>query len=204
MDRSRSGHERKHGDVHRFLWLQFQQCRALFGGGEMTQQERDLAAKIIADYKEHYDFPAQGESHMHDCIMDALDGLAAERARVAGSVPHIDSLEIELRAANAKIALNEVEFDRLKTVIARGANNVQDLHNELREANDRLREVDRALDDVDYSGFYEQGIYTLKKSLVAANAKLVEAEQKLEEIEAWKEKAFEAHPNLDLDMEYRR
>lgn len=30
------------------------------------------ANQIIADYKEHYDFPAQGESHMHDCITDYL------------------------------------------------------------------------------------------------------------------------------------
>ncbi len=36
-----------------------------------------LADKIIAAYKEHYDFPPQGESHMHDCISMELDSLAA-------------------------------------------------------------------------------------------------------------------------------
>lgn len=34
---------------------------------------KEVAAKIIADYLEHYSFPSQGESHMHDCIMDALE-----------------------------------------------------------------------------------------------------------------------------------
>lgn len=32
-----------------------------------------IANKIISDYKEHYDFPPQGESHMHDCIMSEFD-----------------------------------------------------------------------------------------------------------------------------------
>ena len=33
-----------------------------------------IADKIIADYLEHYSLPndPQGESHLHDCIMDAL------------------------------------------------------------------------------------------------------------------------------------
>lgn len=34
-----------------------------------------------------------------------------------------------------------------------------------REDTDRLREIDRALDDVEYAGFYEQGIYKLKAEL---------------------------------------
>lgn len=46
----------------------------------MTDANAGLADKIIADYKEHYDFPPQGESHMHDCIMDALLGLRREQA----------------------------------------------------------------------------------------------------------------------------
>ena len=35
----------------------------------------EIAAKIIEDYKEHYHFPnaPQGESHMYDCIMGALN-----------------------------------------------------------------------------------------------------------------------------------
>lgn len=36
-----------------------------------------LADKIISDYNEHYSFPWQGESHMHDCIMSALENFAA-------------------------------------------------------------------------------------------------------------------------------
>lgn len=32
----------------------------------------ELTDRIIAAYKEHYSFPPQGESHMHDCIMDVL------------------------------------------------------------------------------------------------------------------------------------
>jgi len=31
-----------------------------------------LADKIIAGYKEHYSFPWQGESHMHDCMAATL------------------------------------------------------------------------------------------------------------------------------------
>jgi len=40
------------------------------------EQIRELADKIIADYKEHYDFPTQGESHMHDCIVGDLEEFA--------------------------------------------------------------------------------------------------------------------------------
>ena len=29
--------------------------------------------RVINAYKEHYDFPPQGESHMRDCLADALD-----------------------------------------------------------------------------------------------------------------------------------
>ncbi len=32
-----------------------------------------IADKIITEYKEHYDFPSQGESHMHDCITTVLE-----------------------------------------------------------------------------------------------------------------------------------
>lgn len=28
--------------------------------------------RVIANYQEHYDFPPQGESHMRDCLADAL------------------------------------------------------------------------------------------------------------------------------------
>ena len=31
-----------------------------------------LIERIISDYKAHYDFPQQGESHMRDCLADAL------------------------------------------------------------------------------------------------------------------------------------
>lgn len=44
---------------------------------------REIAAKIIADYKAHYAFPWQGESHMEDCIMgnlQALRGAVLEKA----------------------------------------------------------------------------------------------------------------------------
>ncbi len=37
--------------------------------------KKDIAAltdQIISDYKQHYDFPQQGESHMRDCITDDL------------------------------------------------------------------------------------------------------------------------------------
>lgn len=40
------------------------------------EQIRKVADKIIADYKEHYDFPTQGESHMHDCIVGDLEEFA--------------------------------------------------------------------------------------------------------------------------------
>ena len=44
--------------------------------GMNKEQIRELTNKIIADYKEHYDFPTQGESHMHDCITSDLEEIA--------------------------------------------------------------------------------------------------------------------------------
>src|SRR5882672_3453193 len=42
---------------------------------------REIAAKMLADYKEHYDFPWQGESHMEDCIVTNLRALSLESVR---------------------------------------------------------------------------------------------------------------------------
>jgi Lar family restriction alleviation protein len=46
--------------------------------GEAVGRKAELRAaeKIIADYKEHYDFPDQGESHMHDCITSYIGTLS--------------------------------------------------------------------------------------------------------------------------------
>lgn len=41
---------------------------------------KEIADKIIAAYKAHYSFPPQGESHMHDCIMDALEATIRKMA----------------------------------------------------------------------------------------------------------------------------
>ena len=45
-----------------------------------TLQKRacEIASKIIADYLEHYSFPWQGESHMHDCITEQVESLLSE------------------------------------------------------------------------------------------------------------------------------
>jgi hypothetical protein len=51
-------------------------------GGALTA--RALRNDILSYYKEHYDFPAQGESHMRDVIDDVLESaLAALSAPVA-------------------------------------------------------------------------------------------------------------------------
>ena len=57
------------------------------------EQLQALADKIIADYKEHYDFPWQGESHMHDCITSDLKEFtqlekAPERAGIQVRSPY--------------------------------------------------------------------------------------------------------------------
>lgn len=41
---------------------------------------RRLRDEILAAYKEHYDFPSQGESHMRDCLDDILEAQFAARA----------------------------------------------------------------------------------------------------------------------------
>ena len=46
---------------------------------------KELADKIIEDYKQHYSFPWQGESHMRDCIMEALTA-APPATQTAGMV----------------------------------------------------------------------------------------------------------------------
>jgi hypothetical protein len=43
-----------------------------------------VAAKILSAYKAHYSFPPQGESHMHDCIMDALETGRSVKSDYAG------------------------------------------------------------------------------------------------------------------------
>jgi hypothetical protein len=43
------------------------------------------ADRIIAAYKVHYDFPWQGESHMHDCIVGELTGPVDAAQDVASS-----------------------------------------------------------------------------------------------------------------------
>jgi len=40
----------------------------------LREKALEAADKIIADYKEHYDFPTGGESHMHDCITLYIEG----------------------------------------------------------------------------------------------------------------------------------
>ncbi len=56
----------------------------------------DIADKIIAEYKEHYDFPSQGESHMHDWITSVLDGVPV------GEADRRDTLYMELLLAVGK------------------------------------------------------------------------------------------------------
>lgn len=48
---------------------------------------RRLRDEILAAYKEHYDFPSQGESHMRDCLDDILEAQFAARAEPL--LPHI-------------------------------------------------------------------------------------------------------------------
>lgn len=56
------------------------------GGTALRQPSAEpnaLADRIITDYKEHYDFQPQGESHMHDCIMGNLAPAAEAMALLA-------------------------------------------------------------------------------------------------------------------------
>lgn len=43
-----------------------------------------IADAMIDAYKEHYDFPAHGESHMHDCIMGELECMRLKSGNSAG------------------------------------------------------------------------------------------------------------------------
>jgi len=48
--------------------------KATLHNGKLTAEQ--IADQIITDYKKHYDFPWQGESHMHDCISSSLRALS--------------------------------------------------------------------------------------------------------------------------------
>ena len=52
----------------------------------MTKSPQAIAERIIAAYKERYDFPPQGESHMRDCIVDELS------AKIVSNVPNLDAM----------------------------------------------------------------------------------------------------------------
>lgn len=44
-----------------------------------SEAARLLRDRILAAYKEHYDFPPQGESHMRDVLDDELDALLSRQ-----------------------------------------------------------------------------------------------------------------------------
>lgn len=71
------------------------------------EQIRELADKIIADYKEHYDFPTQGESHMHDCIVGDLEEFA-QLEKAPEPVAWI-----ERRFANGELVLETVKLQKM-------------------------------------------------------------------------------------------
>ncbi len=64
-----------------------------------------ITDKIIAEYKEHYDFPSQGESHMHDCITSELEGVPA------GEADRRDAERYRWLVENATIETNRFKHD---------------------------------------------------------------------------------------------
>lgn len=50
------------------------------------KKQVELADKIIAAYKEHYNFPCQGESHMHDCITSEIEALVEQSEKDAAQL----------------------------------------------------------------------------------------------------------------------
>lgn len=98
---------------------------------------RAIAARIISDYMEHYDFPAGGESHMHDCIMDALDlhslfpapKPSAEAVRNADQGLTDEVRDLLMDACNA---LDATPFDQGRANICNRIEAVLDQHRALK------------------------------------------------------------------------
>lgn len=70
---------------------QIRQAEAVVSSKSEEYARLSLVADAVIDaYKEHYDFPPQSESHMHDCIMEELDiRNAAPVAAQQGQLPAV-------------------------------------------------------------------------------------------------------------------